>query len=438
MKNGWSILMMLVLSLASSVGVYAQNDPYSQRGLGNPIYGHNILNTAMGGISEAYADGQTINFSNPASYGRLQLTTFDVGFNMGYLNIRNQDTSSFRSGLGSLSYLLLGVPLKKGGGWGLVFGLTPETKVNYRVAKSDTIQSIGAPVSYLYKGTGGAYKGFVGTGYEIKGFRFGVNFGYLFGSRQLNTQDVYADDSMNLFNAHIRERTGYGAFFWDGGIQTHLKLGKGMGLELGVSGGLKRTLNAKRDKLVETFFFSGDPSDQSSKNQDTAFYQSGEKGKITYPAHYGAGILFQSSKGKGSWSVGADYHATQWSDYTYYGSTDLLRDSRSFHIGAQFVPSNGSTVTNNYWQMVAYRLGFYTAQKNFESNGSGVSEYAFSVGFGFPIRNYTRASNQYTLINTALEIGKRGNKSNLLNANFIRFSVGFTFSDIWFIDNRYH
>src|SRR5699024_3441363 len=190
---GFSLFIM-----CSFVDVYAQISPYSQRGLGEPVHSRNILNRAMGGVSEAYADGQTLNFSNPASYANLRLTTLDAAFDMGYLNLRDQDTASFRSGFGSLSYLQIGVPLKKGGGWGLVFGLVPETKVNYRIARSDSLVNISEKSSYLYDGNGGAYKAFVGTGVAIKGFRFGVNAGYLFGSKQQNIETFFPGDSLDL------------------------------------------------------------------------------------------------------------------------------------------------------------------------------------------------------------------------------------------------
>ncbi len=431
-RVGFRCIGFVVFLMACSVEIFAQNSPYSQRGPGSPVRNHNILNTAMGGVSEAYADGQTLNFINPASYADLKLTTFDAGINMGSLSIRNQDTSSFRSGFGSLSYLMLGFPLKKGGGWGLTFGLTPETRIKYNINRSDSTTDIGSPVSYLYKGTGGAYKAFAGTGYAIKGFRFGVNFGYLFGSKQETTETYYLSDSLNYYNSTSRERTGYGAFFWDAGLQTHIKLGKNLGLELGASGGLKTNLKGNRDFLMENIYYSG--GDPTPKN-DTVRYASNDKGTIVYPGHYGFGLLLHNTGGKGNWTIGADYEATQWSDYSFYGTPGTLQDSRTLRFGAQLVPSMDPR-DNSYWKKAAYRIGFYTTKGNFKSNNVDVNEYAFSLGVGFPIRNFM-PNNEYTLINTALEIGKRGSDSNLLNESFIRFSVGFTLSDIWFINHRY-
>lgn len=358
-RNGLKAIGLGVLFIACSFEVYAQNSPYSQRGLGNPVRNHNILNTAMGGVSEAYSDPQTINFINPASYADLKLTTFDAGINMGSMNIRDQDTSHFRSGFGSLSYLQLGFPLKKGGGWGLVFGLTPQTRIKYSINRSDSITDVGSPVTYLYKGTGGAYKAYAGTGYAVKGIRFGVNFGYLFGSRQQSTEATYLSDSLNYFNSNSRERTGYGAFFWEGGIQAHIKLGKKLGLELGASGGLKTDLNGNQDHLMKTIYFSG--GDPLPKN-DTVHYASNKKGTIVYPGHYGFGFLLHNTQGKGNWSIGADYETTEWSAYSFYGTPGGLQDSRTLRFGAQLIPSTDARA-DSYWARAAYRIGFYTTDR---------------------------------------------------------------------------
>ncbi len=423
--------ILTILSIDSS----AQNMPYSQRGIGDPVHYRNILNTAMGGVSEAYSDAQTLNFVNPASYADLRLTTLDVGFNVGSYNLHNQDTGRFHSGFGSLSYIQIGVPLKKGGGWGLVFGLTPQTKINYRMSNTDSLPSIGEEALRLYEGKGGAYKAFVGTGYGFKGFRVGVNVGYLFGSKSNSIQTLYPNDTTGMFNSHGRTRIGYGAFFIDAGVQADLKLEKGLVLKLGASGGLKRDLNAKKDYLMETFYYTGDASDQSPKNQDTAYYTKGEKGTIVYPAHYGVGFMLQNTKGEGSWSVGGDYETTQWTDFKSYGEDGGLRDSRTFRLGAQFVPSTKAQ-SSSFFSRVAYRVGFYNTSKNFEDNHSGVSERAFSLGFGLPTRNHVR-SNEFTMINLAVEVGKRGTTSNQLNANFVKFSLGLSLSDIWFIERKY-
>lgn len=427
------VLFLMTWSLQSG----AQNMPYSKRGIGDPVHNRNILNTGMGGVSEAYSDAQTLNFANPASYADLRLTTLDVGFNAGSYNLHNQDTGRFESGFGSLSYLQVGVPLKKGGGWGLVFGLKPLTKINYRISTTDSVSSIGERALNLYEGGGGAYKAFVGTAYGYKGFRVGVNVGYLFGTKKKSVQTLYPDDSLGLFNSHTRERTGYGAFFVDFGVQADINLADGILLKLGASGGMKTELKGKRDYLLETFYYSGSSSDRAPKNQDTAVFIEGQKGTVVYPAHYGGGFLLQNTRGKGSWSIGMDYETTKWSDYEYYGKNGGLDDNQTIRVGAQFIPSDRNPGNTTFFERIAYRVGYYHTNKNFKSNNTGVQEHGFTLGFGLPARNHVVQSNQFSLVNLAFEFGKRGTKDNMLNANFFRVSLGLSLSDIWFIEHKY-
>lgn len=423
---------LLLLPLVFNLPSEAQNSPYSRFGLGDVNNSQEILNRAMGGVSEAWADGQTINFVNPASYSDLQLTTFDIGIDGGTQKISDNQNNTYNSVFGTLSYLELGVPLKRGGGWGLTFGLTPLTTINYNIQQNDSIKGTTEPVSYLYQGHGGAYQAFVGTGFRVKGFRFGVNAGYLFGSTQRSTQAVYPQDSIGLYNSNTTNRTSFGGFFWNAGLQVHVKLSKSTALELGASGGTDIKLPASTDYLAETFYYSGDPSNQSPQNLDTVSYQKEANGKINYPGHYGFGFLLHDNK---HWTVGADYQVSKWGDYTYFGQKDSLQNTWTLRLGAQYVP-NMSPYTKSYWNLVAYRIGFYTGKDYLHLNGMGLNTYAFSFGAGFPIRNFSRGT-QYTTINTSFEIGKRGTHSDPLSSNFFRFSVGFTLNDIWFMKQKY-
>ena len=65
------------------------NSPFSRYGVGNEVYNsQNAANQGMGGLTAAYtpnmngAFGQSINFNNPASYGGIYMTTFDIGLNL--------------------------------------------------------------------------------------------------------------------------------------------------------------------------------------------------------------------------------------------------------------------------------------------------------------------------------------------------------------------
>ena len=95
-----AVLFLMLISLYGK----AQNSPYSRYGLGDVSNTQNVANKAMGGVAEAYGDGQTINFINPASYADLQLTTLSLGINGGTSQIRDREDNTYRSNSGSLSY----------------------------------------------------------------------------------------------------------------------------------------------------------------------------------------------------------------------------------------------------------------------------------------------------------------------------------------------
>ncbi|MHB1920737.1 MAG: hypothetical protein ACYCOO_00745, partial [Chitinophagaceae bacterium] len=249
------------------------NSPYSRYGLGDLSNSQNVINRGMGGVSQAYSDGQSINFINPASYSNLQLTTFDFGVESNLQRLSDPQNNSFHSGNGTLSYLQLGFPLKFAGGWGLNFGLVPLSRVNYNMTRTDSLPGI-SKVDYIYQGNGGLYQAFMGTGYSVGHLSFGFNLGYLFGSIQNATLAAYPD-SLNIYNTKSIQTTSYGSFFWKGGLQYHATLSENLFLDLGVTGSASQQLNAKRNLLRTTWNYS---SGQAA-NVDTALDQEGIPGK---------------------------------------------------------------------------------------------------------------------------------------------------------------
>jgi hypothetical protein len=132
------------------------------------------------------------------------------------------------------------------------------------------------------------------------------------------------------------------------------------------------------------------------------------------------------------WMFGAEFNTTPWSNYTYFGESESLKNTWTVRLGGQIIPNINS---KSYWSRVIYRAGvsygpdYIDLEKKF-------NQYLFSFGAGFPIRR-TFYTNQYTTINTAFEIGGRGNKNNKLYENIFKISVGFNLSDIWFNPRKY-
>ncbi|WP_160712379.1 hypothetical protein [Chitinophaga solisilvae] len=424
-----SILCLLVgLFLVANNATAQDNSPYSRYGLGDLNNNQNTVNRGMGGVSQGYADPTSVNFSNPASYSRLMLTTLDVGIEGGARSISDKNTR-FSSGFGTISYLQIGIPVRKN--WGLNLGLRPVTRVTYNIQQSkDAIfhDTLKLPIANRYEGSGGLYQLHAGTGVGIgEHFSIGVNVGYLFGSVETNTRVIYPVSDINA-TRHMT-RVSYSSFFYKVGMQYKAKLNKDLDLTIGASGSLQQEMNARVETLSETLLYNASSNDFT--NLDTVAYAKGNRGKVVYPADYSAGIMLRKLD---KWMLGVDFNSTQWGNFTRFGAADSLQNAWKLSIGGQFVPN--AMALSGYWNRVAYRLGGYYGLDYLKLGGENMPIMGFTIGAGLPVRRMPY-SNQYSMINLAFDVAHRGNGNTALKENIYRFSIGFTLSDRWFIKKKY-
>src|SRR5947208_16537389 len=119
-----------------------ENSPRSKYGLGDIVPAGNLINRAMGGLSTPFStyDNQSVNYLNPASYSRLKLTTFDLGFEVDSRVMRETNsTNKFNSGSANISYVQLGIPLNRKLHWGVNLGLRPNTRISYKIQTNERI-----------------------------------------------------------------------------------------------------------------------------------------------------------------------------------------------------------------------------------------------------------------------------------------------------------
>lgn len=403
------------------------NSPYSRYGVGDIITSQNMLTRGMGGIGAAYYDYQSINFLNPASYGRLRATTFDFGLEIDNVTLRSTNPPDKYSNASPLiSYIQLGFPLKKNGGWGAVIGLRPISRINYKIERLERLTdgTLNDSIQTVFEGNGGAEEVYVGTGVTVGNFSAGVNIGYLFGSKDYTSRRGFIDDSVFHYLADYETNSNFGGLFLNGGIQYTVPLSKKDALQFGAYGNLKRNLNASKEVLIQTFRYnanSGVDSIDVVSRQNT-------DGDLVFPASYGAGLIYNRT---GKFLIGLDYSAAQWGDYRLFNEKDLLQNTWEVHAGAQVLPSGGK----NYFSNAAYRAGF-SFGKDYVSVDGQLSKWSASLGAGLPMRraNYT---NQFSVINVALEFTQRGNKNNLVKESSFKVAIGFSLSDIWFLKRKY-
>lgn len=437
MTSKFKIAFLLLAALPGFC--FAQeNSPYSRYGVGNLLPTANIANRGMGGVSAASAEPTAVNTVNPASIAGLSSTTLDIGVEYIGRNIKSTDPlGTYRSNNGIISYLQVGLPLlngnkkafKNGVSWAIDFGLKPISRINYKILSAG--KSVDS-TSTLYEGEGGINEAFVGTALRIKKFSAGISTGYLFGEKVYNTRLSFNNDSVAYQKANYENSTRFGGMFLNAGIQYAFDLKKGGKkngeLRLGAYGNLKKSYNANRDVLRETFQYS---SNGGYTQIDSVFASNDQKGKVQLPATLGVGFSVE----KQHVQFGADFETTSWDDYTFFGEKDLVGNSWIARAGVQVYPA--STGSKGYFNYVKYRAGISFGNDYIHASGD-MPAYTISVGGGFPLKlRRSFYDLQYSTMNIALEYGNRGNKSNNITENIFKVSVGFSLSDVWFRRQKY-
>jgi len=402
-----------------------ENSPYSRYGLGNLIPAQNNLNRAMGGLTAAYYNFQSVNFTNPASYANLKITTYDIGIDYSSRKlITLNPPKSFTSSYLIPSYFQLGLPLSKKNNWGMNIGLRPISRINYDI----TIRTRTAidSIRYGYVGNGGTYQAFTGMGFGTKNLTVGFNVGYMFGNKEYNSRVSFINDSITYKSSNSTDTTRFGGMFYNAGIQYKFNVSKTTSVKLGAFSNFKTKMNATKTLSRETINFSATNGIQAI---DSVYRGVDEEGTIIYPSSWGAGFMIDHEN---AWMIGAEFNSAKWDDYRYFGSNDKMVNSWTARIGGQFIPNYKS---EKYWSRVAYRFGFSFGPDNLKYNNT-INQQTFSFGTGLPVRRnvYT---NQYTVINTAFELCFRGNNSNEIKENIFRLSLGLNLSDIWFNKPKY-
>lgn len=422
------------------------NSPYSRYGLGDMTPNTNLVSRGMGGISAGYADWYSVNFANPASFAsflaiksqrsnKLEsgLTVLDVGVNLENRTLIQPGTNNkFTSSDPYISYFQFGVPLRKN--WGLAIGLRPVTRIGYRIDRGERITDpdTGAPldsVITLFNGSGGAFLPTIGTGFSIKNLSLGINMGYLFGRRDLTTNRVFINDTVNYYAADYTTNYSFGSLFFTAGAQYRIPLKQRRYIRLGFAGNWEQNVKGSRDMLRQTY--SVGPGGETIQI-DSVFQTKDVKGNLTYPASYTAGFVFGSDST--GFLFGVDYSATSWSKFKFFDNADPLQDNWKLMAGGQYRPKPGS----NYFSNVAYRAGISIGEDYIKLN-EALPLLGLNFGLSLPIRRTFRRDFNYRIntVNLGFELMKRGNDQQPLKENMFRLSVGFSFTDYWFLKPKY-
>lgn len=434
-------LLIVTLFVLPFFSLAQENSPYSRYGIGNLAPQGNVLNRGMGGISAGFADASTINYINPASYSKFVYTTLDVGLQIDSRTLKSSSpVNKFTSNNAAISYLQIGFPLLNGNkkaiakniSWGFNLGLRPISKINYKIEKDSRITNIDS-IATLYEGSGGLNQAFAGTGLQIKNFSIGFNLGYIFGNKDYSSRLIFLNDSVKYSSSNSAVKTSIGGVSLNGGVQYVIPFDnadpekKGL-IRLGAYGNLQKTYNGSQNILRETFTYS---ATTGSPVTIDSIYNTNKNGIIQLPATFGVGFMVE----KPHFLYGFDFETSNWDNYRFFGQKDLVKNNWTAKAGLQYLPAG--TSSRKYFQFVKYRAGVYFGPDYIMPNKK-LSQFAITAGAGLPLK-LRRAfyETQYSVLNFALEYGRRGTISNNIRENILHINLGFSLSDIWFRRQKY-
>ncbi len=467
-------ILACVFSITASAQTITNSSPYSRYGIGDLSGKGFSQGFAMGGTNIAMQNDTTamffINSGNPASYSNIRLTTAEIGANFNRVNLESSDAKQAVNNA-SLAYFALAFPFKKW--WVGSIGLVPYSSVGFKVTDHQDIENIGG-VDFLYQGSGGINQVYFGNGikplyglarrfmkssrYEklkeeknyakanrilkrkksLESLSLGVNTSYMFGSFNNSRRAIFPYGS-NYFNLNSITSTRVSDVYFDYGAQFshtfdsvgHRELRDKVTLLLGATFSAQSNISAKIDSTSYTYFNNSlgyeIPKD-TIQNLETA------KGKIRFPMSFGFGLGIKKGD---RWLVSADFAVQNWSNYAVFDQTQGLKNSMRVSLGGQYVPNSKANGKGTYYKRIHYRIGGRYAETMIELQNTQLTEYAFSVGAGFPLgRNFLMQN--FSMVNIGFEAGQRGTITNgLIKEQFFKATLGFTINDRWFVKPKF-
>lgn len=420
-----SVLLTSVVLLSLSNNTYAQNSnrenaPYSRFGIGEFRNGANTLLRGMGTITSAYTNPYAVNTYNPASYPSLRLTTYEGGGIANQRNIISGD-SRYGTGMATFSHFNIGIPVSKHAG--LAIGLRPYSHVYYKLSDTAVRDGLGNSANQ-FLGNGTLHYAFIGAGGEYKGFSVGFNFGYMFGTLAKTTymESLESTTTYSVLESEFSSYTRIGDIYWTLGAMHNAKLNNKLSLRTGVTFAMNQDLKATRDEYWIAILYR-----VSSGAEDTAYTSTGLVNSYTIPMTYSAGVQLASTD---NWTIGLDYTGMKSSDFRSFGQVDSVGDNAyRLSLGGEYTPD---VTGKKLLQRMTYRLGGYYGQDYISLRNTDINYYAVTLGASIPFKRTTDR------IHTALEVGRRGTEANgLFRETFIKFSLGVSLNDKWFIKRKY-
>lgn len=409
-KTAITIIGFFILITGS---VYAQStSTYTRSGVGDIVYSYSARSLSLGHSGSALINKDYIAITNPASWSSLTKTRVEFSFAYNGMNISNSTDSKFYSD-GDFKGFTFAFPISEEHGIGVATGLVPYSRINYLVEQD--IKAVSSSVgnyTATYQGKGGLSKLFIGGTYK---FPFDLVFG--------GTLEYYFGNLKYLSKIEFEDITTFPAEF------ELLYAPTGFGTTLGLISpdlsGLFNSESISNFKLaVSANIISELDTDTLLTSRSSSIIDTLGIGvtKMNVPIKITTGATVTVSN---NFTFNLDYFYQPWSDYKLNEIKSVnLKDAHKVSFGFEYRPTKELGMSG--WEQIMLRFGLSYEQTQYTYNGNDINQYSVFGGFSLPL-SYENT------IDFGVEYSIRGTtEANLLQENFIRFNLGFSFGDLWF------
>ena len=424
--------LIVILFMSAVVKAQVAPSPFSSLGIGQHVSPALVQNMGSGGLGIGTGSYWNLNNVNPALlvYNRgtifSDLTIFQTGIAMESGKISNGTASDKTSGA-NMNYLTTGFPILKKK-WNAAIGIMPYSVLNYNLNYTYDIIGPTDSIAYIQEnGKGGVNRIFWSNGFALnKNFSVGIKGNYLFSSTTYEISNVINDSDFGIYNVPtIYERTSHSGFLFNSGIVyqdtiRNVENKDPITLTVGVQFDHGGKIKAKNFKSFQKRNLSN-----TSVNADTLV--DNVEGKLEFPQSIGFGFsIGQPAK----WSLGVDYKQGKWSEFKSFGNSVNFANTTSYTIGGEFTPDAFSV--DKYLKRVTFRVGGSYETTPYVINGMQVKDFGINFGMTFPVQGLSS-------LDFAIRAGKMGNVAeNLIEQNYIKAYLGFTFNDRWFVRRKFN
>jgi hypothetical protein len=406
------------ICLLFSIIAFAQDgspSPYSFYGIGDIRFKGAFENRAMGSVS-VFKDSIHINLQNPASLANLKLTTFSMATSTSETTLIT-NTNRELAKRSAIDYVMVAFPI---GDFGTTVGLLPYSSVGYKINANTTGVNFRE-----FSGTGGMNKFFVGVGYKLnKEFNVGLKLDYNFG--RISTLNIFTQNGIQFATKETNVSNMSGVNF-NLGLMYASKLKNKLDIFGSMTFQPESKLKITNNRNISTVFFSPVQGEVPQDSQNIAV----EDKFINLPARFSFGGGIGKAR---KWQLGSEIVFQQTNNFSNrFNDIDNVRYQNGFlySLGGSYVPKFNSF--KSYLSRITYRGGMRFENTGLVIANKTITDTALTLGFGLPV------GPRFSNINVGVEFGKRGTKAaNLVEEQYINFTLSLSLSDVWFVRSKYN